>query len=111
VRAVKVLLASLRSTLTPPPLRQEEVAKISREEICHSRKRGKRLVPRTKLLRLLNKVSCPFYAPRRDPEPPLDSLARSSTNPSTVDDFAARASVDWRSDWPDLHKALGIDPK
>jgi hypothetical protein len=40
-------------------------------------------VPRTKLLRLLNKVSCPFYAPRRDPEPPLDSLARSSTNACT----------------------------
>ena len=41
-------------------LRPEEVARISREEICQSRKRGKRFVPRTKLLRLLNKVSRPF---------------------------------------------------
>jgi len=41
-------------------LRPEEVARISREEICRSRKRGKRFVPRTKLLRLLNKVSRPL---------------------------------------------------
>jgi hypothetical protein len=45
-------------------VRQDEVAKISHEEICRSRKRGKRLVPRTKLLRLLNKVSRPFIFDR-----------------------------------------------
>jgi hypothetical protein len=63
-------------------LRQEEVAKISREEICRSRKRGKRLVLGTKLLRLLSKVSRLVYTPRRDSGSPVDSWAHSSTNTS-----------------------------
>jgi hypothetical protein len=103
VRAVKVLLASLRSTLTPAPYARMRSLRFHTKKFVAAENEANGS-PRTKLLRLLNKVSRPFYTPRRDSGPPLDSWARSSTNASTVDDFAARASVDWRSDSPDLHK-------
>jgi hypothetical protein len=87
-------------------LRREEVAMISREEICRSQKRGKRFGATHQTAATAQQREPSFYTPRRDSGPPLDSWARSSTNPSTVDDFAARASARLASDSPDLHSGV-----
>jgi hypothetical protein len=60
VRAVKVLLASLRSTLTPAPSARKRSLGFHAKKFVAAENEAKRFVPRTKLLRLLNKVSRPF---------------------------------------------------
>jgi len=111
VRAVKVLLASLRSTLTPAPSAgKRSLARISHEEICRSRKRGKPVRATHQAAATAQQSEPSFYDPKRDSGPPLDSWGRSSTNPSTVDDFAARASGRLASDSPDLHPCAPHHP-
>lgn len=60
VRAVKVLLASLRSTLTPAPSAGKRSLGFHANKFVAAKNEANGSVPRTKLLRLLTKTSRSF---------------------------------------------------
>jgi hypothetical protein len=83
------LLASLRSTLTRAPSAGKRSLGFHAKKFV-ARKRGNPVHATHQAAATAQQREPSFYNPRRDFGLPLDSWARSSTNPSTTGDFAAR---------------------